>query len=290
MLTPYNWSNFSNSYRTVISPFGGQFIRIKFKCIRNECESWVYPEDFEIPEPRYAAENSRESESEVDSAVSCPNCDELYEITLSNSFGGTDIYIPDIENEDIYYEEIDEELEALLNTTNYYELFEQNIRQIEEYVEQNRDDNYLNNLLLLSCIASMESYLSTALIKFIEGNEKRYKLASKVLKRFDLNNHIESVFEKDLDTIKSSILGTIAGETFHNHKKIKSYYEGILGIELDYDFSAFGKIIQRRHDIVHRNCRTREGTILQLDNEQLENDISEIQTFINYINHQLPAI
>lgn len=287
MLTPYDWSNFQNNYRTIISPLGEHSLKIKFQCIRDECESWIYPEELEIPEPYQGAENSRESEREAYAEIHCPKCDELYEITLSNSFGGTDIYIPGIESEDIFYKEIDEELEALLKTTNYFEIFELNLRRIEDYLIEGENDYYLNNLLLLSCVASMESYLSTALVKFIEADEKRYKSALKTLNRFDFNDHIESIFENDLGKIKSKILSTIAGETFHSHKKIKYYFKGVLGIDINYEFSTFGRIIQKRHDIVHRNGRTKKNELLRIDKDQLQNDINEIHQFINYINQEL---
>ena len=287
MLTPYDWSNFQNNHRTVISPFGEHSLKIKFQCICDECNSWIYPEELEIPEPNQGAVNNRESERATYTEFHCPKCDELYEITLTNSFGGIDVFIPGVESEYIFYKDIDEELEALLNTTNYFEIFELNIRRIEDYVNEGDDDYYLNNLLLLSCVSSMESYLSTALVKFIEGDEMRYKPAIKTLNRFDFINHIESIFENDLEKIKSKILSTIAGETFHSHEKIKHYFKGILDIEINYDFSTFGKIINKRHDIVHRNGRTKKNELLRIDKDELNNDINEIHRFINYINQEL---
>lgn len=64
----------------------------------------------------------------------------------------------------------------------------------------------------------------------------------------------------------------------------------ILNIEIDFDTSILGKIIQLRHDIVHRNGKSKNGEEINIDNEDLAEKVSEVAEYVKHINEKLLEI
>jgi len=64
-------------------------------------------------------------------------------------------------------------------------------------------------------------------------------------------------------------------------------YKNVLGINFPEDTSNLHKAVAIRHDIVHRNGRTKSGSVHQLNKIQLLNLISDVKDFVSYINRQL---
>ena len=95
-------------------------------------------------------------------------------------------------------------------------------------------------------------------------------------------NEIFSYCDKAEETAKNAMLEVI----FHNLPKVSKMYESTFDIDFP-DFSKIQRDIITRHDLVHRNGKTKEGHEV-LVNEALINEvISRIKSFVNELDLQL---
>lgn len=292
-MKPYKWIQQERNYRVVLSSLGGDEILAKFRC--SNCNSWVYTDSIEIPEPNMLGENNRESEVTVESEAYCTkeNCGESFTVFVSNSFGGSDFEIDGISREDIFFKYFDEEVEQILSSTNYYDLFEENIVAILSLIEVDTDVDHkkiLNRMILSQAITAMESYLLNALSILLTQNDKRVTNALRTIRSFDHRKYSNELFDGDKEAIITALVSSLKSESFHNLKGIKKYFQDILSINIDFDTSTLGRIVRLRHDIVHRNGQTIDGEEIEISNVDLRDKISVITDYVDHINEKILAI
>lgn len=180
---------------------------------------------------------------------------------------------------------------AIAGNTNYFDHFKENISQIRllNHLELNDVDQKetLNKLLFVNCITAMETYLSDAFINtvikdktFIRSlleNDPEFKKRKFVLS--DIFSRFENLYSEVSDYL-SKIL-------YHNVSKIKPMYGSVLSINFPDDLSNIIQAIRFRHDIVHRNGKTKDGDIIKLTEQDIEILLERVEKFIEHIESQL---
>lgn len=81
------------------NPFGVRSIEVRFNC--SNCGHEVISEEIGVPEPDYSADNHSDSVRDNDGYAICPNCEEEYEINVYAGFGGGDVDVDGVEDDDI---------------------------------------------------------------------------------------------------------------------------------------------------------------------------------------------
>ena len=277
------------------NPFGNEAIVLGWNCI--QCQHYIDSDELSIPQPDYMADNSRESQTEEDHELSCPNCSFDYNIYLYSSFGGGDGQIPELPDEyPIDVVEIEEpydedQYEAIVNNTEFFETFMNeidNIRRLNEHsfeINSSMEES-LRRQIFVGVIATMETYLSDAFINTTLNSVVHKEKFVQTFKDFkDVSFPLSELFVKynDIDNIcKKALLDVM----FHNLPKVKGMYRDTLNVDLG-DISDAVKATQIRHNLVHRNGKDKEGKHFIVTKEVVSMLLDNIEGFISTVDKQL---
>lgn len=133
-------------------------------------------------------------------------------------------------------------------------------------------------------VTAMEAYLSGTLIKKVKENDDYLLNAAEKIKEIrDEKMNLHEVV-KNPDQAKNRILENLYELMYHNLRKIKGIYEDVFGIKINYPLKDLIAIVRRRHDIVHRNGKDKDGVEIILSATMVEQDIDVISSFVKKIN------
>lgn len=97
-------------------------------------------------------------------------------------------------------------------------------------------------------------------------------------------NDLLKFAEQAEDIAKKAMLEVI----YHNLAKVEKMYESTLTISFP-DFSRVQKNIGIRHDLVHRNGKTKKEEEIDIDEVKVDEVISSVVSFVNQIDRELKA-
>ena len=279
--------------------FGIAAIGVKFDC--PNCGNRVMTGwEVDIPYPNFSADTANDSENSEFTAAQCGKCEEEFEIHITNGYGGGWIGVEklddDAEIETIQIPEPpDYELEASLSNSEFKETFDGSINNIIQLSKISIPDEVQQKLLFgnlfVSVITSMETYLSDAFLNVVDKRDSLYlrKFVAAFQKYQDKKIKISEIFDFT-DGIKQDALKHIRDLTFHNIEQSKYLYGKVLDINFPEELGGLFKIIDLRHDLVHRNGKTKDGNDIQISDTQLTDTITQISDFVEFIDKQIVEI
>jgi hypothetical protein len=146
-----------------------------------------------------------------------------------------------------------------------------------------------NKLIFISVINSLELYLHDEIIRkisehpiFLERFVRQHPISNK--RNFqidDLFNAEERVYELRNEIIERTL--------FHNMPVIRQMYTSTIGIE----FPPIKKIIRFvliRHDLVHRDGRTKRGHVINVGSSLLNSLFAEVLSFVTELKSQVSSV
>jgi hypothetical protein len=77
---------------------------------------------------------------------------------------------------------------------------------------------------------------------------------------------------------------------WHNLERVKLMYSATLGVKFPDDIVELLRAISTRHDIVHRNGKTKDGEEILVSEEQIKGLIGRAERFVQHIDRQISAI
>ena len=279
------------------SPFGTKSINVRFKC--DNCEGEVLSEEIGVPSPNFDAEKASDSHNENEGYAICPNCDKEFDICVNAGYADGYIEIFDIEDEDIleiienadeYDEYIDDQIDAILSTFEFINVFNKEIDNLKSLNNSNLGNadlqRTLQKLIFSGTITCLEDYLSTTLIKEIFDNDDNFKNFVRTFK--DIRNRkftLNELYEK-LEQIKDIVKKELVDVIYHDLPKVQGMYKDTLGVEFP-EFGELIKIIKTRHDMVHRNGKNKEGEEIVISNQTVLTAINEVENFVNELERRI---
>jgi hypothetical protein len=146
---------------------------------------------------------------------------------------------------------------------------------------------HMYRLLHVSAITCLEVYLcDTFLNRVLSDGEIKRRLVetSHAFKQEKITvATIYSCFE-DLDKkLREYLISTL----WHNLPQARCFYKDVLQVEFP-DVATLEKAIMNRHNIVHRNGKTKDGEEVVLNKKDVEDLIRELEAFIGTIETRLP--
>lgn len=180
--------------------------------------------------------------------------------------------------------------DSVVSGSRYYESFNSSINHIQSIAQSDISGDtkqHLLGLLYVNCITAVEAYLSDAFInkvledkivlrKFIETNpdfkDKTFKLSE--------------IFAKH-DSLDQDVKVYLLGLMWHNLKKIKPMYKSTLDVDFPSDLSYMFQSILKRHDLVHRGGKDKDGNEVVITDEDLQILINEATNFVDSVNNQI---
>ncbi len=162
----------------------------------------------------------------------------------------------------------DEQFNAIITNVNHRKKFNNEIENLKQVNEITLDDPKLEKILkrqiFISVIGTMETFLSDTFIKLTfddQSNFRRFIETHPEFKKqkFELRE-IFSETQKLKEIAKKVMLDTI----YHNLPTIKEMFTKTFEIQFP-DIKDVYKLVIKRHDLVHRNGKTKDGKEIQLD-------------------------
>ncbi|HEX8775259.1 MAG TPA: hypothetical protein VF735_16935 [Pyrinomonadaceae bacterium] len=188
----------------------------------------------------------------------------------------------------INYEEYDY-AKAVLSNVNYFQTFSDEISRLKLLnnlvIEDEMTLKTLQRQIYIGAITCLETYLSDALVNkvlssqaFLESFISKYDFGGRKLELNQLFDYVK----KAEDIAKSEMLELM----YHNLPKVSQIYQAAVGVEFP-RFSTIAKAVSTRHDLVHRNGKTKEGKEVEISKEIVNTVITDVESFIGSINQRL---
>lgn len=268
---------------------------IHFECnkCKNHTEALVY-----VPDPNFSAEKNADSAVETEEYIICDQCNHEHEIIVVNTFGGASCYFADGNLNDISsgtpYYTLDEmqELEWSIRNGEQLEILEKQLEIVND-LRQGVNisgpvlNNSFNTMVYAHIVAAFEGYLSSIFIHTVVNSKELFKKLC--ITNPDLNKLEYKLTDlvKDDKYIEKEISAYLSKFIFHRVDKIKLMFDSVLDHKFG-DIGWFGKAVNIRHDCVHRAGITKEGDIVNISNDKIDELITngkamvqQLQTTIN---------
>ena len=221
----------------------------------------------------------------------------LEKLNSEFSFLIPEVELKDIEDELKLYRELafydDLLAKDIASISDYYHNFCGAILDIEKLFKTKVDDSVdlcFFRLLYVNVITALETYLSDVFIGMVKKN-------SDLMRRF-----IETTpeFKDEKLSLSDAFMATdkaekkadnyLMGLVWHRIERVKLMYKDTLGIDFPEDISAIFRAIDTRHDIVHRNGRTKEGIEIIITENDISEIINSIKTCVQSIDTELAKL
>lgn len=243
-----------------------ELIQQKYVISDKPCENGLYCIEF-------SPETSKDFLEKIDNIEGFKVCLDLSEIY---NFG------------DFHYWNI--EFDLILEKKDYYQTF---INEIENLKLLNRLstptkelESILKRHIFIGTVTTLENFLSETFINLTINNDKYFRNFVKnhrefKIQKFELRNIFE-YYEKIEDIAKKVMLETI----YHHLPKVREMFKFTFRIEFP-PISDVYKLVYKRHDLVHRNGKTKEGELLSIEKKDVDNAIEKISEFAKSIADSL---
>lgn len=183
--------------------------------------------------------------------------------------------------------------DAISKNTQFYQNFNESIANIRDLgkasLENPKLQSTLHNLLFANTIAAMETYLSDAFINTVSNDPVLIRKFMETTPAFNEKKYKLSEIFSWLDDTKKSVTQYLLEIIYHNIFVVKNMYKCTLDIDFPDDMESIQKAVMTRHDIVHRNGKTKTGDILTITEKEVISNIELISGFISDVDKQLKA-
>lgn len=226
--------------------------------------------------PYYVKE---ELEIEFYGIVSDDAIDELAEELESESYEWAGK--PSDKNYDDYYYEV------ISANAKFHGTLTENLNNIRKLLNINLApdlNNLLNMMLFVNVITALETFLSDAFVGIVIGNERlTRKFVSSNTDFSDRKLSLNEIFDR-MDNVKKEVRNYLLDLIWHNLAKVKNIYKNTLGIDFSPYMNNLYEAVAKRHDIVHRSGKTKDGNAIIVTRDQIEKLMQEVKSFADHIN------
>lgn len=180
--------------------------------------------------------------------------------------------------------------DEIAQITEYYHNFSGAILDIEKMLEAKIDgsvENCFYRLLYVNVITAMETYLSDAFMNTVAPERELMRLFVEMTPEFKSEKIPLSEIYKAAEEIEHRAKSYLVDVVWHNLSRIKPMYKAVLGIEFNDEVGELIKAILKRHDIVHRNGKTKSGEDIILTKSNVTELISKVESFVQDIDQKL---
>ena len=179
-----------------------------------------------------------------------------------------------------------DESDAVGSATNFYESFRdsmENIKSLAKIDVQSDLKQHFLRMLYVSIITSLEAFLcESCTVSLFSKQDLLRKFVESYPEFSKMNLSLNTIFKR-LENIESFIGKHLVRIVWHNLDKVRNIYECVWGY-FPKDCRKLKDAIMLRHDIVHRNGKTEDGTEIALDEKDVQSLIDNVSGFVDEIN------
>lgn len=181
-------------------------------------------------------------------------------------------------------------VEDIALITEYYNNFSAAILDIESLLKTDVEDGVANcfyRLLFVNVVTVLETYLSNAFINTVVPNPDLMRRFIETTPEFQSEKVALSDVFKAIEEVEQKAKSHLADIVWHNLQRVKPMYQDTLDIAFPKDIGAIFRAIIKRHDIVHRNGKTKSGDEILIQQKDVRDLIAAVESFAQHIDAQL---
>jgi hypothetical protein len=141
-------------------------------------------------------------------------------------------------------------------------------------------EDMIYRMVYSHAVTLLEAFLGDTIKSLVNESPKFFKNSRKIDELRKVKYSLEYLADTDLDA-KGLTIKELSNILYHNIPKVKIMFELVLGQSIDIDISELNRIIKVRHDIVHRNGKTKDGEYISINLSDLFEMIDHLETFSN---------
>jgi len=190
---------------------------------------------------------------------------------------------PSADDFDDYY------FSVIASNTEFYKTLLENLDNIEALLNIDLDSKLQQpflRLLYANVVTGLETFLSDAFINTVIGNLALLRKFVETNPDFEKRKLTLSEIFTRMHDLEKEISNYLLDLIWYNLEKIKPMYKTTLDIDFPDDLKPLFKAIVIRHDIVHRNGKTKEGKEIKLSQADVEQLLTDIRHFGQFVDKQ----
>ena len=192
----------------------------------------------------------------------------------------------EFENSD-YYEE---QYEATIDNKNPLGLFRVELESLKKINDIELEDKNLESILkrqvFIGAFGALETFLSDTFINLTINNETYFRNFIESYPEFRQRKfELREIFieqGKLKETAKKIMLDVI----YHDLPKVKAMYQATFKINFS-ELRPLIKLVHTRHDLVHRNGKTKDGHLVVIDKAIAADLLDKVSAFVKEISAEL---
>ena len=142
-------------------------------------------------------------------------------------------------------------------------------------------------MLFVNVVTALETYLSDAFINTVVPNQALMRRFIEGTPEFQSEKITLSDIFKAIEEVEQKAKSYLADVVWHNLQRVKPMYKDTLGIDFPKDIGDIFRAIIKRHDIVHRNGKTKSGDEILIQQQDIIDLVAAVESFTQYIDTQL---
>jgi len=163
-----------------------------------------------------------------------------------------------------------------------------NIRRLLEVKVEAADYQCFLRLLYVNVITALESYLSDRFISSINADPVRLRKFVETTPEFQKEKVPLSDIFKASEEIGQKVKTHLSEFVWHRLDRVSPMFRDTLGVQFPTDMKELYRAIVIRHDLVHRNGKTKEGVEYVLSQKDIEDLIISVESFLEHIGPPSP--
>lgn len=179
--------------------------------------------------------------------------------------------------------------EAISGNVNSRSTLEQDLNGVEALVGLAPTDELssrLRRLLFANVITALETYLSDTFMNRVLQDPERIQAHLDVDPRFKDRKIPHKDVLREAAKLEQLVRSELLDMAWHDLSRIKPMYKAVLGVELGH-IGDLMKNVLVRHDIVHRNGRSKGGEAVDIQPSQINDLMSKVRALADSIDQQL---
>lgn len=187
-----------------------------------------------------------------------------------------------------YYDK--DEYQSLITANDLLDKFHLEIENLQSLMKiEIKDDSLsdiLNKQIFIGIIGIMESYLAELFIKSVFGNDQYFRNFVETHPEFAKQKfELRQIFNKS-EGLKEKSKKIILDQIYHNLPTVSRMFEDTFKISFP-SISVVYQYVLKRHDLVHRNGRTKGGQDVKTDVPEINSLMGEVVQFIEQIDEKM---
>jgi len=194
--------------------------------------------------------------------------------------------VPQESDYDDYY------FDAIESTSKWRKKFLESTKRLSQLLQlrvRGHLQEHLIRLIYVSVVTALEAYLSEAFVNMLFA--KRHCVRRFVERNSELANRgltLGSIFTRS-EKLNEEIREYLSSKTWHNLKRTQDFYREAFGIEFP-RLQVLPGAILIRHDIVHRDGRSKSGKRIRLTKTDVKSLIDEAKALVEHIDTEVRRV